>query len=219
MKSKLIATTAFLALAGASMASVTLSFNAAFSGGVSSNLANQAGVVSNGLFYGVIIDTANNGVLAQYGAIVPALGSSYSLVTTTSTSTDDILILATDTTSNTGTLLEDDFLTPGGNGGVLGVADINLSGGIGAGDKFFLVWLDGNKAGSLTDASFTIPADGSLVDYGAPFVGVDPVRNALSSYVGTSGTPTGVGITFVPEPSAALLGALGALGLLRRRRA
>jgi hypothetical protein len=77
-----------------------------------------------------------------------------------------------------------------------------------------IVWFDatalggtiqgGDKYGALPLPAFTIPADGAAVNFSSNFVGVEPVRMA--------------DMTFVPETSTALLGALGALGLLRRRR-
>lgn len=221
MKSKIVSlTTLALLSAGSAFGTVSLNFNAEFESGVPQNLANSAGAVSNGLIWGVLIDGSGNGLsLTPYD--VPAgglaLGSNHILSSAT-VATDDILYIATQTTSSTAGSLEGDASTPGGNGGIYDLNGIALLNGVSTGDKFYVVWFDGNSGGTLTDASFTIPADGSLLAYGAPFVGVDPTRNAGLAYVGTSGASTGQGIALVPEPSAALLGAVGALGLLRRRR-
>lgn len=214
-KQTLIACFALLAMATASNGAVTISFNSPFIGGLSSNLANQAGVVSNGLQWGLIVDGTGNGILDFYDAVVTGSG-----LFSSSVLTDDFLFLATTTTSDSsqgGAFTEGDFATPGGNGGI-GTIAFDLVGSAGAGDAFRIVWFDGSKLGELADASFILPADGQIVTLDAPFVGVDPTRNAGLSYLGTAAASNGDGITIVPEPSAALLGVVGALGLLRRRR-
>ncbi|WP_035609647.1 hypothetical protein [Haloferula sp. BvORR071] len=188
-------------------ASVTITFNAAFVGGMSSNLANTAGVVSNGMKYGIIVDTTGNGLRGSYDPLTLTQGTSVQL-TNLGTATGDFLILANDLTSDSsqgGLVVEGDFVTPGGNGGVSGLS-FALSGGVASGQSFWLVWFDSvtNKGGSLASTQYIIPPDGHLVDYADVFVGVDPVRPATA-------------IAF-PEPSSFMLGLLGAFGLLRRRR-
>jgi MYXO-CTERM domain-containing protein len=56
-----------------------------------------------------------------------------------------------------------------------------------------------------------IPADSALVNQGAATIGDWSGLQTNSQF-------TAVNLTTVPEPSAALLGAVGVLGLLRRRR-
>jgi hypothetical protein len=64
-----------------------------------------------------------------------------------------------------------------------------------------------------------VPFDNTYV---ANPAGVTPIIGTLGSYTGDlglgEGTTTTLQLAAVPEPSAALLGAIGALGLLRRRR-
>lgn len=208
---KLTSLVAAIAVAGtvASQAAVTATFNSAFAGGVSANFADAGGTVSNGLFYGILVDGAGNGFLTTYDEVVPALGPAAGNVGLALTSgglaSDDRLYFAQDLTSDTSLLLEGDFLTSGGNGGITGVA-FDFAGDVGAGDVFGIVWFDGISAGLLEDGSFVVPADGNVSTFDGPFVGADPVRSAT-------------GLTFgVPEPSVALLGALGIFGLIRRRR-
>jgi len=185
---------------------VTLSFNAPFTGGVSSNLANASGTVTNGMSWGIIVDANGNGFSTSYDLV--SFSSGQHALSVGGVSSDDVLIISTDLTQNTSAFLEGDLTTSGGNGGVTSITNLAYSGNVASGDVFHLVWIDpsGNTAGSLADASFVLPSDGSSSDaFAAAFVGTDPVRPAT-------------GITFVPEPSAALLGGFGALGLLRRRR-
>ena len=86
--------------------------------------------------------------------------------------------------------------------------------GIGTGDAFRIIWFDttvtggtalaGQEYGTLENAAFLIPGDGATVPFTTLFAGADPLKQMTH--------------TFVPEPSAALLGLLGVAGLLRRRR-
>jgi hypothetical protein len=204
----IIASLAALVSFSAANAAVTITFNAGFVGGLSSNLANTAGVVSNGLKYGIIVSTDASAILTEYDLVPFTLGSSVALTSNTA-STGDRLILANDLTSDSsqgGVFVEGDGTTPGGNGGVAGIS-FAFGDGVAAGQAFTLVWIDEttNRAGALTHAQFIIPPDGATVSQDQVFVGVDPVRPATN-------------ITFVPEPSAALLGLLGIFGLVRRRR-
>lgn len=208
--------------AGSAFGTVALNFNAEFESGVPQNLSNSLGVPTNGMIWGVIIDGSGNGLVntseGSYDAISLATGSNY-ILSVGSVATDDVLWTSMNLTADTSGSTEGDGLTPGGPGGIFDISGIALANGVTTGDTFYVVWFDGTVGGILTDATFTIPSDGAALSYGEPFVGVDAIRSAGSSYVGTSGTPVaGGGIQFVPEPSAALLGAIGALGLLRRRR-
>lgn len=58
-----------------------------------------------------------------------------------------------------------------------------------------------------------VPADGATIFMGANTDGDGGLGGSL-----TNSAFTAVNVTAIPEPSAALLGAIGALGLLRRRR-
>lgn len=100
-------------------------------------------------------------------------------------------------------------------GSITSIANVD-TGVIGNGSSYALVWfdtgiaagdtlVDGNYFGVINDPVFVIPADGATVNHSAPFAGTDPVHSA-DQLIG------------VPEPSIALLGALGVLGLIRRRR-
>lgn len=224
---------ACVAASGSAFGTVTLNFNLAFDGGVSSNFADKDGVVTNGLFFGVIVDANRNGLTKNYGQLTPALGARTILNTTLGVATDDILTMATIKTGSTAALTEGG--NGSGSGGPGGVFSVQLAfgNGIGASDPFYLVWFDNTgtsplRAGAMTftdltvddtDDSWLLPPDGSLSDFDEPFEGTDPIRNASTTYtLNGLDTTTSAGLTFVPEPSAALLGALGALGLLRRRR-
>ncbi len=203
MKSPLLL---LLALAPLAPATVTLEFNNAFAGGVSSSLADAAGNVSNGLIWGIIIDTTGAGFSSTYDPLPLTIGAKWTL-TTDGAGNGNILITSIDLTQNTDLLFEEDFTTPGGDGGITGIAGIFLEDGVDTSNPFRLVWFDpsGTSAGYIDDPSFILPNDGDLAYYDGPFLGIDPVRPAT-------------GIALIPEPSALLIGSLGILTLLRRRR-
>jgi hypothetical protein len=184
MKTKLLVLLAAVVSASFLQASVTLQ--------VRTVLGNSSGAGTNGLFWGVLVDSTGNGFeVAPTGSIS-----------------------AFDFTSN-GTLGSDNYYVGsgvtvtsppfGGVGVALNTNPISLAGDVGAGDSFGLFWTDGAGAyGFVTESAAVLPSDGSTVAYNNVF---------------TSDPYTAAG-TIVPEPSSyALLGGLLALGcvMLRRR--
>jgi hypothetical protein len=104
----------------------------------------------------------------------------------------------------------------------------------GAGRNFAIVWLQDNTSSTNGQASgdygiirgtdwvipsgdgnFTASASSATFAGATVFARVTQASGALTNQA--LGTPT-ASFAIVPEPSAALLGAIGALGLLRRRR-
>lgn len=86
---------------------------------------------------------------------------------------------------------------------------------LGAAGNRVYVWIesaDANSFGAYKQTA-TVPALGSVVMNSASMTDLGRGTSVYSA-TGTSGFQ----LAFVPEPSAALLGMLGALGLLRRRR-
>jgi len=92
---------------------------------------------------------------------------------------------------------------------------LNSTLGVNPGDVFRVIWFDrgivageqvveGDRYGLVASPIFVLPLDGVVQNYGADFVGPDPIR-----------TP---GLTFIPEPATALLGLLGIAASWRRRR-
>lgn len=208
---KLILSGLFLAMPAAHGV-ITIDFNDAFNGGVSEGLANAAGTPTDGLVWGILIDTADDGTLHCYGEL-SAMNSlePIRLTTDSGNTSDDILFLATNPTQDTSVLLEGDFATTGGPGGIDGFVTIEIPTGVSVGDSFSLVWFDNvdpTMAGILSDLSFIIPADGSSVTYGDPFLGPDSPRAATGLKFGLA----------IPEPSSTLLMMLGGLGLVAHRR-
>jgi hypothetical protein len=97
---------------------------------------------------------------------------------------------------------------------LLSFTAMNYSAGVAQGKPYAIVWFDKIAVGGTSfegqgygvfQTGLTLPADPGTYNVSTNFAGADSLKTmdyALS----------------VPEPSAALLGALGALGLLRRRR-
>jgi hypothetical protein len=108
------------------------------------------------------------------------------------------------------------------------------------GKNFAIVWFDtlttagpdpdlaGAYFGVARGADWTLPvANSGTFNFGTGATNLDQIAlsNAGSGLASTAAANQGVAFAtdgttmqFIPEPSAAMLGALGALGLLRRRR-
>lgn len=214
MKSKLAVLAALVALASTSFATVTLTFNTPFSqtGGVAGGFADFDGNVSNGLIWGIIIDSDNTGFFTDYDPLMLQADTT-TVLSRMGMSTTNVLITSdTVTSSLTGqfefsaTNVPENF---GGDGGIGGISNIAVDGtnGVNTNDKFRLVWFDptGNSGGFIDSASFLLPPDTNATDYSAIFRGPDSPKAAT-------------GITLVPEPSSLLLSLLGFAALLRRKR-
>jgi hypothetical protein len=213
MRLPLIVATALIVAGSASAATVNIQFSSGTST-IATGFADASGNAAPGLVWGIIISNGDN----TFSPITPG----FVLNATTGTGTDGVRIGSTnDYFFGSGTLTSTQG--PGGEAGVLGkisqVTNITLGPGATTGAQFAIVWFDrtinsitgtvtaGTQYGLLTDPSFIVPAGGntlSLADTYFASAG-DPVKSANT-------------VTVVPEPSTALLGAVGALGLLRRRR-
>ncbi|MEM1084261.1 MAG: PEP-CTERM sorting domain-containing protein [Verrucomicrobiota bacterium] len=203
----------FLA-ASASAATVTLQMSQGVTNAV--NFADQGGTPQAGLTWGIIVDSGNNGV--DFANLLGA---------TLSTTTDGIQLGGSDdylfiSGNLSGTLPNIPAFGAEANatGQLSNIAGITTeepgTNPVAVGQPFLLVWFGtgvnqdsslagGESYGVVSDASFQIPAGGATVSYAAVFAAnPDPVRPADQ--------------LVVPEPSVALLGGLGLLGLLRRRR-
>lgn len=200
-----------LVLSTTSHASITLQFSQT-AVGRATGFANSAGTITNGMNWGILIDGSGNGFSSAYDA--PSSAATSGFLSNNSVVTDDYFVTTGLLTANqtpTGT-------DPGGAGGISSLAGIFTSypAGIGQGDAFRIIWFDGapaagSKYGLFSDASFTLPSDGSTTSYASVFSGstADPAKPANLSF--NSAGP-------IPEPSRALLLGFGALGLMFRRR-
>lgn len=208
-----------LGFSGEARAAVTLVFSQPFVGKIASNFANFGGVATNGMRWGVIVDTSNNG-FSNSGLSYDAYAAG---VTTNGffgnagAATDDYFI-AGGLTADSSLTSEVDTGIAGAAGTIFNTSSIPLtaSGGVvNTGQKFALVWFSTNTSdagdhyGFFTDVSFVLPSDGSTTPFDGLFAGADPIRSASNTFAAVAG---------VPEPSRMLLVGFGALGLMFRRR-
>jgi hypothetical protein len=213
--------TSLLATSLASQGAATLTFSAVSgaTAGVLTNLAGSNGTVNQARAWGILVDTSGDGFkLGEYMAASNSMvAASKNVLSIASGVTDDVLYIAPAmmVNSNNATL-DGGSLATGNLARPTTFTSMGTPNGS-VGQAFMLVWFDnaaalgtaakdGDKYGAFRLPSFTIPADGAAVSFAPNFVGVEPVRLADQSFLP------------VPEASTALLGALGALGLLRRRR-
>ena len=111
-------------------------------------------------------------------------------------------------------------LDPGGIGGVVSAAgvwngtDAGRPAGVDTNDSFAIIWFDGDSqvAGSyygvFTAGHFLLPASGAAVSFSSPF------NNATPEPIKQANIQFGA----IPEPSRVMLVALGAVGVIVRRR-
>lgn len=205
--------------ATASAATVVVQFSSG-TATVATGFADALGSASAGLAWGIIVSNGDS--------VFSPVPEGFMLSTTTGSGTAGTQLGLTNDYYFGSSVLTAAQAT-GGEAGVLGkIGQLSaITKGVSAltGSPFALVWFDrsvtsatgtvagGTKYGLLTDPSFVIPADGvtqSLATAAALNGG------ASGDLVKPANTVTVV--NSVPEPSATLLGVIGALGLLRRRR-
>jgi len=146
---------------------------------------------TSGITWGVVVDTGSDGFdSGLWTGVNVTDGSLFG------GSANDILYLGDNPTS---------VLVPGVIEGVIGNASSIGAPGV---TPFGVIWFD-----STLSSSDTAVAGDAFGFTG--FVGNTPPDSGTLNYSATGGTASS---TFVPEPSTALLCAMGALGLLRRRR-
>lgn len=201
-------------------ATVTLQFSLAGTARAT-GFSNSAGLVGiDGMRWGLIVDTNNNGFSGtQYDGGFGINSSGF--LTVNGIATDDYYVAnaAQTTTSTTGATGGD----PGGSGTITAISGVpfgnvgSVTNLIDVGDPFALVWFEsgtaaGNKYGMLGNQSvnpqFDIPADGATTPYATFFAGASP--DAIK--------PTNFTFQGAPEPSRLILLGLGGLGLVFRRR-
>lgn len=204
---------AFYGLASSVSATITLQMSNAFAGSIASNFGNAAGVATDGMNWGIVVDTGTGGGVFAAGSYTSFNISTAGFLSTANGLTDDYFIPSASLTSDSSFASEAGGAS-GGHGTITTITGVPIGGAtnIAAGQLFALIWFSSNSAstagapyGFFTNAALTIPADGQTVDRSAPFAGVDPVRAAANS------------IAVVPEPSSLILLGGGAALLIRRR--
>lgn len=179
------------------------------------NWADDTGAGGSLLAWGILIDTTGNGISPNLYE-----GFNYStglqVLSTSSGVTDDVLFIGT-----AGSLMT--LTTNANDGGAIGlnrigaIAGVPYTNGVSLGDTFSIIWFNkttlggtasaGEKYGVYQNAALVLPADGTASQpYTSVFTGADTLKTQ------------GFTVAGVPEPSVALLGAVGVIGLLRRRR-
>lgn len=210
----------FLVLGLVSMAKASVTFTISdLGGGIASNFANAAGTVTNGMRWGIVVDTSNNGFSGSglnYDAYAAGVNTAGFLGAGGVTS-DDYFIPSSSTSFTSNSSPWEDAGAPGhfANGSIMDdLNDVTLPNGTSTSAHFAIVWFSDNtsaansKYGFFTDNSFVVPPDSGAGVYGNVFLGDDPTRSATNTFA----------VAGVPEPSRMLLAGFGVLGLMMRRR-
>lgn len=200
---------------GVSLATVTLQISQI---GVAraTGFANNAGTPTDGMRWGIVVDTSGNGFNGGSYDVFDYNTSGFLAVA--SVATDDYYV-AHPTSALTQTLSATGG-DPGGPGGITSINPVPFGGAtnISTGDPFSIIWFEtapasGTYYGMLGNQSvtpqFDIPNDTDVYSVAGFFAGgtADPAKPANLQF----GTP-------IPEPSRLMLLGLGALGIFGRRR-
>jgi len=183
---------------------------------IATGFADASGSAAAGLTWGIIVSNGDSTF-----SPIPA---NFVLSTTTTATSGTRIGTSNDYYFGSAVLTANQ--TTGAEAGALGkigsLGNITKGASATTGSSFALVWFDrslntastpglgtvaaGTSYGLLTDANFVVPADGATVFVGTTFSAPgDAIKSANT-------------VTVIPEASTAFLGAIGALGLLRRRR-
>lgn len=225
MKNKLAITFVSAALALSANAAVTYQFSS--TANFATNFLSGSGANNSLMVWGIVVDTQSNGFAGASAETPYDAGFAYSAnggngvtlstvnAANVTTASDDVLYISSNlmnlTTSNViGELV--------GVNRITNLSSINYAGNVGSGDAFRIVWFDvnalsGNSADGTKYGLYQMPSLNTLQ--------ADPGTYNVSAAFGGADSSKSMGFTLgtaVPEPSVALLGALGVFGLVRRRR-
>jgi len=176
--------------------------SAGIQGTVNSPTTNASTPIANGAYAVLVVDTSGAGLGGLTTTLNLIEGNTYSNIYVAS-------IFA----------VNNDFLGSFATSPVTSVSwesNSTLSTQPSTGDKYYIVWYQGTSGASVSSTQFTV-TNGQVYGYASASDWLVPAE-------GSSATPSIVssgfiyGTVSVPEPSVALLGALGCLALLRRRR-
>ncbi len=209
----------FLGTTGA-QATVTLQFGSPTIH--ASNWGDTGGGGTTKLVWGILIDSAGNGFLpisdSYSGQGLSLTAGAYQPLqdNLTHQPTDDLLFLSPAlmipvTNTNDGGVVGQNRITTIANVPI----GIGPSHPVDSGDHFMIVWFDstvlnggsmvGMRFGFFDNPAFVLPSDGATQPFTSIFTGPDALKPMTAKFD-------------TPEPSTLMLSALGALGLIRRRR-
>jgi len=207
---------------GSSLATTTLTFS---SGAVArmSGFGNAAGTPTDGLRYGMVIDTlgdgfdnsfagstydffnnSTSGFLSRTIAGVSAVTDDYYFTTGLFTSSQNAVVGGSETGTQVSTITSLAG-APNGNDGLIS--------GVSTSDAFSIIWFatsptaEGSNYGMFRIPAFVLPASGTSVSFASNFTGNDAAKAANLQFT-----------TAIPEPSRMMLLGLGVMGLGMRRR-
>lgn len=201
------------AFASTASGTITLEMTTLFGGNIASNFGNAAVVATDGMKWGIVVDTGATAGVFSTNFYTPFNVATGGFLSTAGGLTDDYYFPASALTFDTSLNAEGGGAL-GDNGTIGTITGVPFGGGtnIAQNQRFGLIWFSSNSAatvgdnyGFFTDPALTTPADGQSVVRSTPFAGVDQVRGANSMIVA------------VPEPGSLGFICVGILGLGSRR--
>ncbi|GAA5128751.1 PEP-CTERM sorting domain-containing protein [Luteolibacter yonseiensis] len=224
MKKILTVATAATLLCSAANGAVSLQFSD--TNNVLTNFLNGAGNNTTGMVWGILVDTQGNGFAGgnyDPGFSLAATTNALTLTVSNGLASDDRLFIASANMVTTTTTADE---TPAGMNRILTMGNMNINSPVAFGQSYAIIWFDtttrptattdGLKYGIFVPPATNVGLANTTTANKLP--GADGTFSYAAIFDGPDAPKTMDYVLGVPEPSALALGAIGALGLLRRRR-
>ncbi len=210
-----------LGLASSAFATVTINFTGGL--GATVGLTDSNGI-SAGLQWGIVASTDNFAASAcNYGPVGTTLDSGISSGWIQVSSNDYVWLADSAATVGAPNSYTGDF-GPGLEGGIVSLTNIDVSGAVGTGDSYGLIWFDsgtGLSAGDTYTTFMSGGSDGTTAGFPTADTEIQADGTTVQAFfddIRTNADGTTKTVTVIPEPTSGALLGLAGLALVARRK-